>query len=146
VELSSGEAHKSVERIDFRGLGVHKKPDGLDARREFRAYCGSFNRGNAAKAFLVEIEAEHVGACVAGGYSVRPIGDAADFDEDHGRLHRKLGAAQKSSESGRGIGREHETFADQESIEAGFLKFGEIVVRAEAGFADGDAGVGNALD
>jgi hypothetical protein len=83
VELSSIEAHKRVERIDFRGLGVHKEADSLDTRGKLRAHGGGFHGRNAAKALLVEIKAEHVGTRVAGGFGVRPIGNAADLDEDH---------------------------------------------------------------
>src|SRR5580704_14054971 len=94
MQLGGREAHKTVKRVDFRGLGVHKESDGLHTRGELRAHGGGFDRGNAAQAFLVEIESEHVRASVAGG----------------------------------------------------FAEFGEIVVRAKTGFADGNAGVGNALN
>ena len=61
-------------------------------------------------------------------------------------LNRKRGGAEKSSEGGRWVGREHETLADEESVEAGVAEFGEVVVSAEAGFADRDAGLWDALD
>src|SRR5580704_18295588 len=83
MQLGGREAHKTVKRVDFRGLGVHKESDGLHTRGELRAHGGGFDRGNAAQAFLVEIESEHVRASVAGGLGVRPVSDAADLDEDH---------------------------------------------------------------
>ncbi len=43
MELGSVEAHKTVERSDFRGLGVHEEPDGLDTRRKFASHCGGFD-------------------------------------------------------------------------------------------------------
>src|SRR6266481_7043000 len=56
------------------------------------------------------------------------------------------GSSEKSSQRGRGIGREHETFADEKSVEAGVAEFGEIVVSAEAGLTDGDTILGDAFD
>src|SRR5580692_2401432 len=61
-------------------------------------------------------------------------------------LIRKRRAAEKSSEGRRWIGREHETLADQKGVEAGGPESQEIVVRAESGFADYDASIGDALD
>ena len=45
-----------------------------------------------------------------------------------------------------GIGREHEMRADEESVEACGAKLHEIVMGAQAGFADRDAVVWNAAD
>src|SRR5256885_2084935 len=47
---------------------------------------------------------------------------------------------------GGGIRRKHEMSADEEGVEPGGLKLHEIVVRAQAGFADGDAIVGDPAD
>src|SRR5579859_265791 len=146
VELRGSESHKGVKRINFRRLGVNEKTDRLDARRKLRAHRGRFNSGNTSETLLVEIEAQHVGARVAGGLGVRPIGDATDLDEDHGGLYRERGAAEESSKGDRGIGRKHETLADEKGVEASVAESGKIVVGAQPGFADGDAGVGNALD
>src|ERR1700723_2119202 len=61
-------------------------------------------------------------------------------------LNRPRGPSEKSSECGRGIGRKHQAFADEKSVEAGIAEFGKIVVSAEARFADGDASLGDAID
>jgi len=99
VKLGGGKAHESVERIDFRWLGVHEEADSLYAGRKLRAHGGGFDRGNAAKALFVEIKAEHVGARIASGFGVRPIGNAANLDEDHGLVKP---VAQRGPEKSRG--------------------------------------------
>jgi len=53
---------------------------------------------------------------------------------------------EKSGKGRAGIGRKHEMRADEEGIEARGTKLHEVVVGAQAGFADGDAAVGNAAD
>src|SRR6476646_3342330 len=62
------------------------------------------------------------------------------------RLDRQRGPAEECSQGRRGIWREHETLADEKRVEAGVAESGEVVVGSQAGFAHGDAGVGNALD
>src|SRR6476646_1435446 len=61
-------------------------------------------------------------------------------------LDRQRGPAEEYSQGRRGIWREHETLADKKCVEAGVAESGEVVVGPQAGFAHGDAGVGNALD
>jgi len=54
-------------------------------------------------------------------------------------------AEELDERSGR-IGSEHQVLANEKRVEAGFTKFLQIVVGAEAGFADGDAIVRDAFD
>src|SRR5579872_4786767 len=62
------------------------------------------------------------------------------------RLNRQRRAPEKSSKRRARIRREHQTFADEKRVEPGLAKFREIVMSAEARFADGHAGVRDTLD
>src|SRR5207249_8141102 len=55
-------------------------------------------------------------------------------------------AGEKCSERGGGVGRKHQMRANEKGVETGGAKFDEILVRAQAGFADGDAMVRDAID
>src|SRR5271163_1702667 len=61
-------------------------------------------------------------------------------------LNRQRRTTKKGSQGGCGIRREHETLADEKSVETGASKFCKIVVSAQAGFADGNACIGDAFD
>src|SRR5258708_14831134 len=54
--------------------------------------------------------------------------------------------AEELDERGGRIGSEHQVLADEKCVEAGFVEFLQVVVGAEAGFADGDAIVRDAFD
>src|SRR5258708_19025667 len=55
-------------------------------------------------------------------------------------------AAEELDERGGRIGSEHQVLADEKRVEAGFAEFLQVVVGAEAGFADGDAIVRDAFN
>src|SRR5260370_36132870 len=56
------------------------------------------------------------------------------------------GRNKQRGKGGGRIGSEHKMRANEESVKTGGAKLDEIGVRAQAGFADGDALVGNAPD
>src|ERR1700688_2006819 len=145
VELRGVKAHKRAQGVDVRGLGVDEHADRFDFLRQFRADLRGVGGGNAAQTFFVEIEAEGVGAGVGSGFGVGEIGDAANFDANHTGLALRR-RAEKIGERGRGIAREHEMFPDEESVEAGGAQAQQIVVRAQAGFANRDTMFGDAAD
>ena len=53
---------------------------------------------------------------------------------------------EEGGERGGGVGREHEAGADEEGVVACVAKLEQFGVGADAGFADGDAVVGNFVD
>jgi len=53
---------------------------------------------------------------------------------------------EKICERAGGIGRKHEMFADEESVEAGCAQANKVIVRAQAGFTYRDTMVGYLVD
>ena len=146
VKLRRGKVKRAAKRDGRRRFPVNEDADGGDERRKAIDEFGGGSRGDRARTLRIEIQADGVGAELDGELGVFELGDAADFDADHGRLCLRRRGVQKYAKRDARIGGEHEVFADEKSIEASGVEIFQIVVRAQAGFGDSNAIVGNVGD
>jgi len=119
VELRGGKTEGFAKRYDRRLRPVDKDADGGDERRKSADQFGGCERRDAARAGVVKIQADGVSTEVGGEFGVFQLGDATDFDADHGKyLTGRRGAtgllwgSEQLEESRGGVGSQHEVFAD----------------------------------
>src|SRR5207245_4710635 len=123
---------------------LNKTAYGFELFRQLPTNFGSVGYVDVTQALVKEIETEKIGAGVDGGKGVGSIGDTANFNADHAHLQRSPRRSEERGKGRGGIRSEHEVRADEESVKTGGAKFHEIVMGAQAGFADGDAVIGSA--
>jgi len=84
MKLRRVEAHKRAKGVDVRGLSVYEDTHGFDFLGELGTDLCGIGRDYAPEASFIKVEAEGIGAGVRSGFGVGKIGDAADFDANHG--------------------------------------------------------------
>src|SRR5712692_1464246 len=126
MKLGGIELQCLAKRSDVSRRGVNEDTHSFHFLRKLRANFCSLRFADPAGAFRVEIETEEIGAGVDGGESVGGVGDAADFDADHGYLRRSRRRNKERRKRRGGIGSEHEVRANQKSVKTSAAKLREI--------------------